>query len=271
MAGESATLDRVELADPVVISDLHLSEATPRTLARFERFVATEAAAHRELVILGDLFDAWIGDDDLDSTVGRRVSAALAAATRGQRVFLMHGNRDVLVGTSFCAATGAQLLADPVHARIPGVEWLLSHGDAWCATDHAYQKFRARRASRLATRLSRATVEERIAIEARAVSEADKRTKSFEIMDVAPAAVESALRAVRARILHGHTHRPGVHHGELDGVAVERWVLPDWDFEAKKADLRGGYVTSPAAQPRPCRPDRPRTSATTRRTRRPAG
>ena len=245
---ESATLGRIELADPAVASDLHLSEATPRTIARFERFVATEAAAHAELVILGDLFEAWIGDDDLGSTIGRRVAAALAAASaRGQRVFLMHGNRDVLLGAEFCAAAGAQLLADPVRARIQGVEWLLSHGDAWCVDDHAYQKFRAQVRTPAWQRAFLArTVEDRRAFigAARAVSEADKRTKSLEIMDVAPSAVEAALRAAHGmHILHGHTHRPGVHHGHLEGVAVERWVLPDWDFEAKKADVRGGYVT----------------------------
>ena len=246
---ESALLERVELADPAIASDLHLSDATPRTLARFEQFVANDAAPHAELLILGDLFEAWIGDEDLASTTGRRVAAALAAASaRGQRVFLMHGNRDVLLGADFCAATGAQLLADPVHARIQGVEWLLSHGDAWCVDDRAYQKFRAQvRAPEWQRAFLARTVEDRRAFvgAARAVSEADKRTKSLEIMDVAPAAVDAALRAAHgARILHGHTHRPGVHHGHLDGVAVERWVLPDWDFEARKAaDVRGGYVT----------------------------
>ena len=246
---EFATLDRVELSDPAVVSDLHLSEATPRTLARFERFVATEASAHAELVILGDLFEAWIGDDDLASSLGRRVRAALAAATAtGQRVFLMHGNRDVLIGEGFCTATGAQLLADPAQARIQGVDWLLSHGDAWCVDDHAYQKFRAQvRAPEWQRAFLARTVEDRRAFvgAARAVSEADKRTKSFEIMDVAPAAVDAALRAAHgARILHGHTHRPGVHHGHIDGAAVERWVLPDWDFDAKQlADVRGGYVS----------------------------
>jgi UDP-2,3-diacylglucosamine hydrolase len=245
---ESATLDRVELADTVIISDLHLSEATPRTLARFERFVAAEAAAHAELVILGDLFEAWVGDDDLDATLGRRVSTALAQATvAGQHVFLMHGNRDVLLGARFCAATGARLLADPAHARIQGTDWLLSHGDAWCVEDHAYQKFRAQvRAPAWQRAFLARTIEDRRAFvgAARAVSEADKRTKSFEIMDVTPAAVDAALRAAHGtRIVHGHTHRPGVHHGHLEGTAIERWVLPDWDFDVKKpADARGGYV-----------------------------
>jgi UDP-2,3-diacylglucosamine hydrolase len=241
-------LARVELRDPILISDLHLTAAAPATLARFLRFCAEQAAAHAELVILGDLFEYWIGDDALDDgsdQVARSVAEALRAlADRGLRVYVMHGNRDLLLGAGFLRATGAQLLADPAVARIGGREVLLAHGDAWCTRDVDYMRFRATvrleatqrqflagpRAARLAFMGA-----------ARTQSESGKRAKAMEIMDVTPAAVDEALRASGLRLLvHGHTHRPAVHRFLLDGEPAERWVLPDWDFDS--APARGGAI-----------------------------
>ena len=245
---EAATLDHVVLRDPLLISDLHLAESTPRTLSRFERLLRTDLAGHAELVILGDLFEAWIGDDNLATSLGARVAAALrAVGERGMAVFLMHGNRDLLLGTRFCAATGAQLLRDPARAEIQGVPWLLAHGDAWCVDDLPYQRFRAQvRAPEWQRAFLALGIEDRRAFvgAARAVSEADKRTKAMEIMDVTPSAVDAALRATSStRLVHGHTHRPATHRWSLDGSTVERWVLPDWDFDATDARVRrGGYL-----------------------------
>jgi len=130
------------LLDPLFISDLHLAEQRPRTIARFLRFLAEDAPGHRELVILGDLFEFWIGDDAAASA--RPVVAALAAfAAGGRRLLLMHGNRDPLLGHDFAAATGGTLLADPVVLDVAGTRTLLSHGDAWCTLDVTYQQFRA--------------------------------------------------------------------------------------------------------------------------------
>ncbi|HSW53200.1 MAG TPA: UDP-2,3-diacylglucosamine diphosphatase, partial [Sulfuricaulis sp.] len=142
-----AGLARVELRDPLFVSDLHLAAGAPATLARFIRFCGEEAATHAELAILGDLFEYWIGDDTLDDetdAVSRQVAAALRALSdRGVRVFVMHGNRDLLLGAGFLRATGAQLLADPAVASIDGRELLLAHGDAWCTQDVEYMRFRA--------------------------------------------------------------------------------------------------------------------------------
>lgn len=235
----------ITLHDPVFVSDLHLNETQPATLARFLRFAREIAARHRELVILGDLFEYWAGDDDLDSGIGSAVAAALRElAAQGVAVFVMHGNRDLLLGRAFAQSAGATLLADPTRAMFAGRTVLLAHGDAYCTRDTEYQRFRAQvrdpdwqrgfLAQSLAAR--RAFVGA-----ARAASESEKRVKPAAIMDVTPQAIDAALRAAGlATMLHGHTHRPAVHRWTLDGRAAERWVLPDWDFDA--ANDRGGYI-----------------------------
>jgi UDP-2,3-diacylglucosamine hydrolase len=243
-----AGLARVGLRDPLFISDLHLAAAAPATLARFLRFCEEEAAAHAELLILGDLFEYWIGDDTLDDeadAVSRRVAAALRAlGERGVRIFVMHGNRDLLLGAGFLRATGAQLLADPAVASIDGRELLLAHGDAWCTQDVEYMRFRASVRQEATQRQFLASPRAaRLAFmgAARARSESGKQSKAMEIMDVTPAVVEQALRDAGQRLLiHGHTHRPAVHRFMLDGAPAERWVLPDWDFDAQPP--RGGAI-----------------------------
>jgi len=240
----AAQADRVDLSAPVFISDLHLNAAQPATRAAFARFVQEEAPRFAELVILGDLFEYWAGDDD-DDAVGREVAAHLRAlAARGPRLFLMHGNRDLLLGRAFCAAAGATLLADPTVATIGTEKVLLAHGDAWCTQDLEYMKFRAqaRNAAFQTQFLGQPLAARRAFIgQARAASEAGKAVKSMQIMDVTPAAVEDAMRTAGvARLIHGHTHRPATHRFTLDGADAERWVLPDWDLEA--APPRGGYL-----------------------------
>ncbi|MCX7902155.1 MAG: UDP-2,3-diacylglucosamine diphosphatase, partial [Burkholderiaceae bacterium] len=141
----AVTTQRIALTDPLFISDLHLSEAQPRTLARFEELLAGEACAHAELVILGDLFEYWAGDDAADNDpVAQRVIVALRALrAAGVVLFVMQGNRDLLLGADFAAATGATLLADPTQATIGSETVLLAHGDTYCTRDLAYQRFRA--------------------------------------------------------------------------------------------------------------------------------
>jgi len=248
LPAELAGLTRVELRDPLFISDLHLSAASPATLSRFLRFCTEEAAAHAELLILGDLFEYWIGDDTLDEdgdTVARQVIAALRTlGERNVRVYVMHGNRDLLLGAGFLRASGAELLADPSIAVIDGHELLLAHGDAWCTQDVEYMRFRATVRQQATQRQFLAGPRAaRLAFmgAARAQSEAGKRAKAMEIMDVTPAVVDQALRAAGQRLLiHGHTHRPAVHRFLLDGQPAERWVLPDWDFDSEPA--RGGAI-----------------------------
>lgn len=239
------------LADPVFISDLHLASARPRTAQRFLRFMREDAPRHRELVILGDLFEFWIGDDALPSV--QPVIAALADATsRGQRLLLMHGNRDPLLGHDFARVTGGTLLADPIVVEVAGEATLLSHGDAWCTRDVAYQQFRAMvRDPEFQREFLSKALDERVAVarSARLQSESEKSVKAMDIMDVTPEAVEAALRVAGVRrIIHGHTHRPAAHVLPLDGELAERWVLPDWDLD--DAAPRGGFLDFVDAKPR---------------------
>jgi UDP-2,3-diacylglucosamine hydrolase len=241
----AAQADRVTLSAPVFISDLHLNAALPATLAAFDRFTAEVAPRHAELVILGDLFEYWAGDDDDDAT-GQRVAAQLRRlADAGLRIYLMHGNRDLLLGRAFCERAGAMLLADPTVAQIGAVPVLLAHGDAWCTQDLDYMKFRGyvRNPAFQTQFLAKPLAARKDFIgEARAASEAGKAGKAMQIMDVTQAEVETAMRkAGVTRLIHGHTHRPDTHHFTLDGAAAERWVLPDWDIDA--ADERGGYLS----------------------------
>lgn len=245
----AADADAVALRDPVFVSDLHLSEEQPATLQRFLRFAREVAATHRELVILGDLFEYWAGDDDLDSGVGRTVADALhALAAQGVAVFVMQGNRDLLLGRGFARAAHAALLADPTRAALPDGAVLLAHGDTYCTLDAEYQRFRAQVRDPDWQRgfLAQALDERRAFIgAARAASESVKKTKPADIMDVTPAAIDAALRAAGlTTMIHGHTHRPAAHRWMLDGRAAERWVLPDWDFDA--APARGGYIVRTA-------------------------
>lgn len=240
-------VDRLTLADPTFISDLHLSEAQPRTVARFERFVAGTAREHAELLILGDLFEFWAGDDTTDDPVAVRVGAALAAlSAAGVKVCLMQGNRDLLLGNDFASRCGATLLVDPTLAQIGGRTVMLAHGDVYCTLDVEYMRFRAqvRNPAFQAAFLAKSLPERRAFVgQARAASEAGKQQKSMEIMDVTPQAIDDALRAGGVTLMiHGHTHRPATHRVTLDGKPAERWVLPDWDFDVDT--VRGGYLTT---------------------------
>jgi UDP-2,3-diacylglucosamine hydrolase len=242
---------RLELRAPVFVSDLHLCEARGRTVERFLQLLERLPGQAAELLVLGDLFEFWAGDDSLDGAQERAgddlVAAEVAAALRrvsaaGTRVLLMHGNRDLLLGERFLARCGARLLADPCTANLDGETWLLSHGDAYCTRDQPYQAFRrqARDARFQAAFLARSLEERRALLgQARRMSESGKQRMAEEIMDVTPEAIDAALRSAGARrMIHGHTHRPARHEFELDGAGAERWVLTDWDFD--EAPLRGG-------------------------------
>jgi UDP-2,3-diacylglucosamine hydrolase len=168
-------------------------------------------------------------------------------AEGGMPVYLMHGNRDLLLGVQFLQASGAQLLADPCVALVgagqgQGLELLLSHGDAYCTLDLPYQAFRrqAREPMFQAAFLARPLEQRRALLgQARMQSEAGKQQKAEQIMDVTPEAIAAAMRAAGVRhMLHGHTHRPARHEFELDGAQATRWVLPDWDLDATPP--RGG-------------------------------
>lgn len=215
------------------ISDLHLTAERPAANERFFRFLDETARDAEALYILGDFFEAWVGDDALADPYHAQVAAALQQlVSRGVRLFVMHGNRDFLLGEDFTQSTGASLLQEPHVVTLYGRPTLLLHGDALCTDDLDYQRFRrlVRDPAWQAGFLTR-PLAERVALarQLRAQSEQVKGNKRPEIMDANPEAVLAALRRHGVlRIIHGHTHRPAHHRLLVDGQACERWVLPDW-------------------------------------------
>ncbi|MDD2721776.1 MAG: UDP-2,3-diacylglucosamine diphosphatase [Gallionella sp.] len=223
-------------AHTLFISDLHLAAGHPDSMAAFRRFIAASAPQAEALYILGDLFDYWAGDDDLADDFHRQVVELLRGLSAGgTKVFLMPGNRDLLMGERLAAACGATLLADPTLIQLYGAPTLLSHGDALCTDDLEYQRFRVQvRQPDFQTQfLARPLTERKAYIEQlRAQSEQQKRVKAGAIMDVNEAAVAALLREHHhPRLIHGHTHRPQRHEHQVDGKVCERWVLPDWDSQ----------------------------------------
>jgi len=212
------------------ISDLHLSPRSPGATALFLRFLAGRARQAEALYILGDLFEAWIGDDDIDDPFHARIVAALrAAADAGVRISLMHGNRDFLLGQKFADAAGLRLLADPYDLTLPEWSFVLSHGDALCLDDTAYQAFRARvRTPEWQEKmLARPRFVRRLV--ARYFRWRSRNTVRAVYADLQAAATDDFLRDHGyVTFIHGHTHRPAKHDHIVDGIHVERWVLADW-------------------------------------------
>ncbi|MDH2917428.1 MAG: UDP-2,3-diacylglucosamine diphosphatase [Gallionella sp.] len=222
------------------ISDLHLSADHPLSAQLFRHFISNIAPKAEALYILGDLFEYWAGDDDLDDAFHLSICSALRGLDKqGTRVFIMYGNRDFLMDAKLAAACRATLLTDPTLLDLYGMPTLLTHGDALCTDDASYQQFRTMvrstewRSNFLAQSLARrkAQIEQ-----LRTQSEQSKRVKAMDIMDVNIEAVNELLRQHRyPRLIHGHTHRPAKHLHQVDGRACERWVLGDWDSGTAKA------------------------------------
>ncbi len=215
------------------ISDLHLCAGRPETNRIFFGFLEREARAAEALYILGDLFEYWVGDDDLGDPFNARVAAVLLELTRaGVPCYLMHGNRDFVIGEAFARASGVTLLPDPTLVTLYAKPVLLMHGDTLCTLDAEYQAFRreARSEAWIAKLLAQPLAQRKQAVEAlRRHSEQEKRRKPAEIMDVALPEVEATLRRFGfPRLIHGHTHRPARHLHDVDGHSCERWVLADW-------------------------------------------
>ena len=229
------------------VSDLHLDPARPEGLDRFDEFCARTARAADAVYILGDLFEAWIGDDDDDPGLEPIVAAIAALTHRGTPCHFMHGNRDFLAGEGFAKRTGCRLLGDFERVGLYGQTVLLTHGDLLCTDDLRYQELRRQLRDPAWQRdfLAKPLGERRrIASQLRQLSQTEMAAKSETIMDVNEAAVHDAMRRFGVhRLLHGHTHRPAIHRFELDGQPAERVVLNDWYGP-------GGYVLWDAAGPR---------------------
>lgn len=222
-------------APTLFASDLHLDSEAPWAIDAFLAFLAGPASEAESIYLLGDLFEAWVGDDD-DNGDNLRACEGLARLTSsGTAVYALHGNRDFLLGEGFAKRTGVKLLPDPVCLQLHGVPTLLSHGDVFCTGDRHYQELRTivRQPSwqKRFLALPLATRRE-LASAARAGSKAHTQRQIPTIMDVNPEAVTRAMRVTGARrLVHGHTHRPAVHALEVDGAKAERVVLAPW-YEA---------------------------------------
>ena len=220
------------MSDTLIISDLHLSQHRPDTVALFLHFLRERACGAGELYILGDLFDAWIGDDNILPPVPEVVQALRQLTDGGCKLSVMHGNRDFLLGSDFARATGGKLLPDPFVADLGGETTLLMHGDLLCTDDLEYQQARKllRSPEFIRDFVSR-TIEERVqlAAEYRRRSGEVVSLKSADIMDVNQQTVERYMREHQVRrLIHGHTHRPALHEFKLDGMPAQRYVLEDW-------------------------------------------
>lgn len=219
------------------ISDLHLDAERPHITELFGRFLREEARGADALYILGDLFEAWVGDDDPSDTAAFVADGLRAVADAGTPVSFIHGNRDFLIGRDYARRAGMAILPDPSVVMLYGRPTLLMHGDTLCTDDVAYQQFRAQtrnpawQAQFLSQPLSARLA---FAQQARAASKAHQSGLQSQgtmetITDVAPATVEETfIRFGIDTLIHGHTHRPAVHALEAGGTPRERIVLGDW-------------------------------------------
>src|SRR3569833_1442159 len=219
------------MSTTLFISDLHLSADRPALTALFLVFLRERAPRAETLYILGDLFEVWLGDDAGHPAYHPVLSALRELAAR-RPVYVMHGNRDFLLGNAFAQASGCRLLADPSVIDLNGERTLLMHGDVLCTDDVEYQQFRAHvRSPDTQRHFLGLAIEQRIAMAKQFRDASRERTseKAEAIMDVNQDAVTAALRAYGVhQLIHGHTHRPAIHEFELDGHPARRIVLGDW-------------------------------------------
>ena len=214
------------------ISDLHLQSAAEPLAGILQRYLHGQARQCSRLFVLGDLFEAWIGDDDRNPLADQLAEDFAALAASGVQVYFQHGNRDFLLGAAFAGRAGLRLLPDPCVVELAGRAVLLSHGDRYCTSDTAYQSFRqqVRDPAWQQAFLARPLADRQaFARQARAESAAHQQGRSMELGDVEPAAVDAELALFGVDLLiHGHTHRPAMHDHRVDGRRCQRWVLADW-------------------------------------------
>ena len=214
------------------ISDLHLDAERPKISAQLKQFLKGEAVNADALYILGDLFESWVGDDDPNKHYATVKIALRKLVSHRVPVYFMHGNRDFAIGQRFAVETGVKLLPDPQVADLYGESVLLSHGDAYCTDDVQYQTVRKMtRDPKWLEKMLKKPLRERLAFaaQARAASAKHGGTINEKIADVNQGAIERALREANVdTMLHGHTHRPGIHRFTVDGEPAVRIVLGDW-------------------------------------------
>ena len=235
----------------LLISDLHLEEQRQDITEAFTQFLEFNRGKCSALYILGDLFEIWIGDD-VESLLTTTVADSLREFyTGGSSVYLMHGNRDFLIGESYAAQCGISLVQEYYSLEVQNLEILLLHGDSLCTDDVDYQQFKTMvRDNKWQTEFLKKPIEERVAYAsaARKQSREAAKTKSTEIMDVNQTAVKALFNSTQHKyIIHGHTHRPAVHDVSLKQngstkTTGKRIVLGDWDKEIWFIEIQNGKI-----------------------------
>lgn len=229
------------------IADLHLCEEEPAITAGFLRFLQREAVHADALYILGDLFEAWIGDDDPNPLHAEVATALLALKQQGVPCYFIHGNRDFLLGQRFARASGMILLPEEQRLELYGKSLLILHGDTLCTDDEGYQRYRRKVQQRWLQKLFLALplfIRQRIAARMRAGSKNANRHKSDAIMDVNQQAVVEAFQRHHVQwMIHGHTHRPAAHTLQVAGQTVERVVLGAWHQQGSMIQVDASAVT----------------------------
>ncbi|MQA56896.1 UDP-2,3-diacylglucosamine diphosphatase [Pseudomonas piscis] len=229
----------------LLISDLHLEEQRPDITRAFLDLLGGRARDAEALYILGDFFEVWIGDDAMTPYQLSICQALRELSDSGTQVFLMHGNRDFLLGQAFCKAAGATLLKDPSVVDFYGEPVLLMHGDSLCTRDEAYQRMRRYLRNPMSLWILRhlpLRTRHKLARKLRSESRAQTRMKANDIVDVTPEQVPLVMQQQGVRTLvHGHTHRPAIHKLQIGDQAARRIVLGDWDRQgwALQVDEQG--------------------------------
>lgn len=217
----------------LLISDLHLEEGRPDITRAFLDLLRGRARSAEALYILGDFFEVWIGDDAMSPFQASICQALRELSDSGTRIFLMHGNRDFMIGKRFCKAAGCTLLTDPSVVELNGEPVLLMHGDSLCTRDEGYIRMRRYLRNPVTLWILRhlpLRTRHKLARKLRNESRAQTRMKANDIVDVTPDEVPRVMQAFGVRTLvHGHTHRPAIHKLQLGDHAGRRIVLGDWD------------------------------------------
>jgi UDP-2,3-diacylglucosamine hydrolase len=234
----------------LLISDLHLEEQRPDITRAFLQFLQQRARGAEALYILGDFFEVWVGDDDM-SPYQHSIAAALRQLSdSGTAIYLMHGNRDFMLGQAFCQQAGCTLLRDPYLANFYGEAVLLMHGDSLCTSDIGYMRMRKLLRNPLSLWILHhlsLTKRQQLGRKLRNESKVKTRQKATEIVDVSAGEIPKIMAKYSVRrLIHGHTHRPATHALEVNGHAAQRIVLGDWDQQgwALQVDANG-YQQAP--------------------------
>lgn len=233
----------------LLISDLHLEQQRPDITRAFVHFLQTRARQAEALYILGDFFEVWVGDDAMGPLQHEIASALRELADSGTRLYLMHGNRDFMLGQGFCQLAGCTLLSDPCRVSFNGEPVLLMHGDSLCTSDAAYMRMRRLLRNPLSLWLLRhlpLAKRHALARKLRKESQLQTRQKAASIIDVTPSEVPRLMAKYGVRtLIHGHTHRPASHTLEVNGQRAQRIVLGDWDQQGWALQVdENGYQQS---------------------------